>query len=169
MDLYLIIVIIMLALAVSGLVVGVANDAVNFLNSALGSKAAPRYVIMTVASVLRGRDEVIIWNRRVDKSVVYKAITIVFLGFTLIFGASFIMSARMPQSTFLDIIFECTSAFATVGLTVGVTAEADVISKLILILLMYLGRVGPISFALSLSSAGGSRKEIIPEGKIVVG
>ena len=51
MDLYLIIVIIMLALAVSGLVVGVANDAVNFLNSALGSKAAPRYIIMTVASV----------------------------------------------------------------------------------------------------------------------
>lgn len=51
MDLYLVIVIIMLVLAVSGLVVGVANDAVNFLNSALGSKAAPRYVIMTVASV----------------------------------------------------------------------------------------------------------------------
>ncbi|MDD3108748.1 MAG: inorganic phosphate transporter, partial [Alistipes sp.] len=51
MDLYLVIVIIMLILAVSGLVVGVANDAVNFLNSALGSKAAPRYVIMTVASI----------------------------------------------------------------------------------------------------------------------
>ena len=51
MDLYLVIVIIMLALAVSGLIVGVANDAVNFLNSALGSKVAPRYVIMTVASV----------------------------------------------------------------------------------------------------------------------
>lgn len=51
MDLYLVIVIIMLALAVSGLIVGVANDAVNFLNSALGSRVAPRYVIMTVASV----------------------------------------------------------------------------------------------------------------------
>ena len=51
MDLYLIIVIIMLALAVLSLIVGVANDAVNFLNSALGSKVAPRYVIMTVASV----------------------------------------------------------------------------------------------------------------------
>ena len=51
MSLFLIILIVMLALAVSGLVVGVANDAVNFLNSALGSKAAPRYVIMTVASV----------------------------------------------------------------------------------------------------------------------
>ena len=51
MDLYLAIVVIMLVLAVAGLVVGVSNDAVNFLNSALGSKAAPRYVIMTVASV----------------------------------------------------------------------------------------------------------------------
>ncbi|MBQ4279655.1 MAG: inorganic phosphate transporter [Rikenellaceae bacterium] len=50
-SIFTIIVIILLALAVSGLVVGVANDAVNFLNSALGSKAAPRYVILTVASV----------------------------------------------------------------------------------------------------------------------
>lgn len=51
MDMYLIIVVIMMILAVMSLVVGVANDAVNFLNSALGSKAAPRYVIMIVASV----------------------------------------------------------------------------------------------------------------------
>ena len=50
-SIFTIIVIILLALAVSGLVVGVANDAVNFLNSALGSKAAPRYVILIVASV----------------------------------------------------------------------------------------------------------------------
>lgn len=50
-SIFTIIVVILMALAISGLVVGVANDAVNFLNSALGSKAAPRYVIMTVASV----------------------------------------------------------------------------------------------------------------------
>lgn len=50
-SMYMIIVGIMMTLAITGLVVGVANDAVNFLNSALGSKVAPRYVIMTVASV----------------------------------------------------------------------------------------------------------------------
>lgn len=50
-NIYIIIVVILMALAVSDLIVGVSNDAVNFLNSALGSKAAPRYVIMTVASV----------------------------------------------------------------------------------------------------------------------
>ena len=46
-SMYMIIVGIMMTLAITGLVVGVANDAVNFLNSALGSKVAPRYVIMT--------------------------------------------------------------------------------------------------------------------------
>ncbi len=51
MDMYLIVIGVMMVLAVLGLVVGVANDAVNFLNSALGSKVAPRYVIMIVASV----------------------------------------------------------------------------------------------------------------------
>ena len=50
-SIFTIILVILMALAVSGLMVGVANDAVNFLNSALGSKVAPRYVIMTVASV----------------------------------------------------------------------------------------------------------------------
>lgn len=50
-SIYLVVVVILLALAVSDLVVGVSNDAVNFLNSAIGSKAAPRYVIMTVASI----------------------------------------------------------------------------------------------------------------------
>ena len=50
-SMYLIIVGIMMVLAIASLVVSVANDAVNFLNSALGSKVAPRYVIMTVASV----------------------------------------------------------------------------------------------------------------------
>ncbi len=126
-------------------------------------------LIMTVASVLRGREEVVLWNRRVDKSVVYKAVTIVTLGVGLIVAASFTLSALMPACSFLDIIFECTSAFATVGLSVGVTGQAGLLPKLILILLMFLGRVGPISFALSLTTTPGSRKEIIPEGKIVVG
>lgn len=50
-NFYLVLVVILFALAISDLIVGVSNDAVNFLNSAIGSKAAPRYIIMIVASV----------------------------------------------------------------------------------------------------------------------
>lgn len=49
-NIYLVVLVILMALAISALIVGVSNDAVNFLNSALGSKAAPRYVILLVAS-----------------------------------------------------------------------------------------------------------------------
>ena len=73
-----------------------------------------------------------------DKSVVYKAITIVACAGMLVMTASFILSFLLPQCDFLDIIFECTSAFATVGLSSGVTGQADTLSKLILALLMYL-------------------------------
>lgn len=51
MELYLFVVVILFGLAISDLIVGVSNDAVNFLNSAVGSKVAPRYVIMTIASI----------------------------------------------------------------------------------------------------------------------
>ena len=48
-EFYIILVVVLFALAISDLIVGVSNDAVNFLNSAIGSKAAPRYVIMIIA------------------------------------------------------------------------------------------------------------------------
>lgn len=110
------------------------------------------------------------WNRRVDKSVVYKAVTIVVCAAALVLVASFIISFLLPQCAFLDIIFECTSAFATVGLSSGVTGEADTISKLILALLMYLGRVGPVSFcAVPGSREAAAARRSCREGKIVVG
>ena len=128
-------------------------------------------LIMTVVSVLQDRSEVVIWGRRVDKNVVYKAVTIVVLGLTLVISTSLIVSALLPPViSFLDVIFEVISAFATVGVSAGVTGQLGTVSKLLFILLMYLGRVGPVSFALSLASGEGKgKKEVMPEGKIVVG
>ena len=126
-------------------------------------------VMMTVVSVLKNREDVIIWNRRVDKSVVYKALSIMVIGLTLVFGVSFAISVLQPAFSFLDITFEVTSAFATVGCTIGLSSVADNISKLLLISLMYLGRVGPVSFGISFAGGSGARKEIIPDGQIAVG
>ena len=70
----------------------------------------------------------------------------------------------------LDALFEAVSAFATVGLSVGPTANADTISKLVMIFTMLFGRVGPVAFALSLSIKGTTdRKKVLPEGRIWVG
>ena len=75
----------------------------------------------------------------------------------------------MPVSG-IDAVFESVSAFATVGLSVGVTGIANSISRLLLILLMYVGRLGPVSFFLALAArAYENRHQVLPEGKIQIG
>ena len=70
----------------------------------------------------------------------------------------------------LDALFESVSAFGTVGLTAGITQELTVVSKIALIITMFIGRVGPISLLLALTMHHNSRLEtILPEGKIIVG
>ena len=71
----------------------------------------------------------------------------------------------------INALFESVSAFSTVGLTTGVTAVSNEISRIVLILTMFLGRVGPISLALSITANMSTKNKslVIPEGKIIVG
>lgn len=130
-------------------------------------------ILMTVVSVVRGREETVIFRRKVDKGAVYKSLAVV----TLALGAVFIttggilMTMRgVPDFSPMNALFESVSAFATVGLSVGVTGVARPLAKALLIFSMYLGRLGPVTFFLSLAyRGGGSRREVLPEGKIVIG
>jgi trk system potassium uptake protein TrkH len=128
-------------------------------------------LLMTVYSVMRGRTDTIIRNRRVHKMVVYKSLSVFFLAAFLVLISTGVILATESSGSQIDALFESTSAFATVGLSVGVSAEAHVLSKIVLIMTMFLGRVGPVSFALSISMAAGSRerKQVMPEAKIWVG
>ena len=70
----------------------------------------------------------------------------------------------------VDAVFEAVSAFATVGVSSGVTAVSSKFAQVVLILSMFIGRVGPVSFGMSLAAQKGvSRKLIAPEGKLIVG
>jgi len=69
----------------------------------------------------------------------------------------------------IDALFESVSAFGTVGLSSGVTALANQASRYVLILTMFIGRVGPVSLALSLAMANENKNKVMPEAKIMVG
>ncbi|WP_312645000.1 TrkH family potassium uptake protein [Hydrogenoanaerobacterium sp.] len=130
-------------------------------------------VIMTVLSVIKGSEDTVIMKRKVAKNTVYKSLTIIVLAAFLVIIAGGVMYFTIPESTLetgIDAMFEAVSAFATVGLSSGVTAVANIPSKMVLILTMFTGRVGPISFVLSLAVRGGINKnQIMPDGKIMVG
>ncbi|MBQ4101207.1 MAG: Trk family potassium uptake protein, partial [Oscillospiraceae bacterium] len=127
-------------------------------------------LLMTVVCTMRGRDDTIIMKRRVDKRVVYKALSIITIGFAIVIITTGAVLFTVSGANETDALFESTSAFATVGVSVGLSASAGFIGKIFLILAMFLGRVGPVSVALSLSMNGNKNKgEIIPEAKILVG
>ena len=85
-------------------------------------------------------------------------------------GIIYFSTGHAESISTVDAMFESVSAFATVGLSVGVSAAANHISRIALILTMFLGRVGPVSLALSLAMRPGKKKnQVMPEAKILVG
>ncbi len=131
-------------------------------------------IVMTVVCVLKDREDTIIMRHKVGHKAAYKAMAIfsvavllVSLFATVIYFSQIDLTGPLGG---LDAAFEQVSAFATVGLSVGVTAAANPLTRILLIITMFLGRVGPVSLALSLAmQKGQSRKEVIPDGKILVG
>ncbi|MEG2597216.1 MAG: potassium transporter TrkG, partial [Oscillospiraceae bacterium] len=128
-------------------------------------------LLMTVVSIIRGRTETTIMKRRVDKMVVYKSLAVASLAGVLIAITTGTLILTNDSPTGINALFETVSAFGTVGLSVGVSGTAGLLSKIMLIFTMFLGRCGPVAFALSISLRNGARatKQIVPEGKIWVG
>ena len=127
-------------------------------------------LIMTVASVVRGKNDTVIFGRRVDSRVVAKSLAVAILGLLIVLAGTIILVLERPDCGGVNATFEAVSAFATTGLSTGVTAGAGVIGKITLVLMMYVGRVGPVCFILALNRGDDEKRgEILPEGRIMVG
>jgi trk system potassium uptake protein TrkH len=87
------------------------------------------------------------FKRKMPSEVIYKAFMLAFLSVVLICFDSFFISILEPQYSFTQILFEVVSAFGTVGLSTGITPDLSVLSKTIIILTMFIGRLGPLTIA----------------------
>ena len=126
-------------------------------------------IIFTLIAVLKGRNDVEIYKKKLSQSTVYKAIAIFFLGLTIVVIGVVILSINEIGATFEEIVYEVLSAFGTVGLTMGITPGLQSISKVTLILIMYMGRVGPLTVMLALSNKQEKINIKYPEGKLLIG
>jgi trk system potassium uptake protein TrkH len=119
-------------------------------------------------ALIRGREDVEIFERSLPKAVIYKAFALVFIAAGLVIFVTMILSIS-ERAPFLNILFEVVSAFGTVGLTTGITPELTAIGKLWIILTMFAGRVGPITIALALALRQRKAMVRYPEGKVIIG
>ena len=147
-----------------------------FIGGASGSAAGGIKIntlgimLAAIVCVIRGKEETILFKRRIPNHTVLKAFSIVLLALVLVFLLTFLVQILQPGATLINAFFDSVSTLGTVGLTTGVVNNLGGFGKVLVILCMFTGRIGPISFALALTPRiKHTDHTIYPEGKFVVG
>lgn len=104
-------------------------------------------MLLMIYHTYKGNSEVVVWNRRIKKRIIIRSFSLVVISLSIAFTGLFFLSI-IEQAPFIDLVFEVFSAFATVGLSAGVTSTLSMLSKMIIIVLMYIGRIGPITMVI---------------------
>lgn len=126
-------------------------------------------LLSTAVSVFRHREHTHFFGRRLDEDTVRNAVTI-FMMYLVLFLTGGLAISRVEGLGLLECLFETSSAVATVGLTLGLTPQLGLLSRIILIFLMYIGRVGGLT--LIFAALSGNRKgntARLPQEKLTVG
>ena len=128
-------------------------------------------LILTIRSVAQGRDDCVIGGYHIESKTVYRALTIIVIGAVAAFGSAVVVYYNTAETvSVIDCIFESCSAFGTVGLSVGVTGQLNTGAKLLYMACMFMGRVGPVSLAISLTAKpDDNKRKVLPVGHINVG
>jgi len=125
-------------------------------------------LILWVVAMFRGKKEVSLFNRRIPLSNIREATILVTLASAMIFVFGYALMLTQDFS-FDDILFETVSAFGTVGLSRGITPDLSSAGKLLITLLMYLGRIGPLTLVYALGTRKHQAHIVFAEEKIPIG
>lgn len=130
-------------------------------------------LFITVKGFLCGKDDIEIFERTITSNAIRKSIVIFFIAIFIVITGTLALSITNPQFTLLECGFEVISAYATVGLSIAGSPALNSIGKVIIITLMFLGRVGSLTIFTAILSANLLKKEKgtikRPKGRIIVG
>lgn len=126
-------------------------------------------MVLAVISIVKGRKDTEVFHRKISEDYVKKGMAVVMISLSMLIVSTIALSMT-ENAEFMTIIYETVSAIATVGLSKNLTPYLSVAGKLIIIITMYIGRIGPISMALFFNAKHEKRKAgSLPEEKIIVG
>lgn len=130
-----------------------------------------RLLLSSTAAALQGRDEIICYKRRIPMGLVIKAIGVAVGSLLVVITATTLitLSDQGQEFNFIRIFFEAVSAFATVGLSTGITASLSLPSKVVLITTMYVGRVGILILITAFRGHPEPKAIRYPEENLLVG
>lgn len=126
-------------------------------------------LFICVISTLKNKKDMEIFGRRISAEDIQKATAIFFINASEIFISILIITFAQPELAFSDILFECTSALGTVGMTAGITPNLETIPKIVILLMMYIGRITSLIFAFTLFFKNKPNSTQKPKGNLLIG
>ncbi|MDD3306796.1 MAG: TrkH family potassium uptake protein [Acetobacterium sp.] len=131
-------------------------------------------IIMTVASVLYGKKDVVAFKRSILGPAIRRAISVLVIAFAIVILMIFVLLCTEPEASFEAVVFEVISAFGTVGLSTGLTPHLSIGGKIAISITMFVGRLGPLTVAYAISRSEKRARENVgnfklPEGNIMIG
>ncbi|UOE76188.1 TrkH family potassium uptake protein [Parageobacillus thermoglucosidasius] len=122
-----------------------------------------------VWSQIRGKEDVVFFKKRIIYDTIYKSLTVTISGLFIVIFVTMLLTITEQGKDFLMILFEATSAFGTVGLSMGLTPELSPFGKVIIMFTMFAGRVGPLTIAYAVTLHRKPDPFRYPKGKIMIG
>ncbi|WP_281889330.1 TrkH family potassium uptake protein [Paenibacillus sp. YYML68] len=125
-------------------------------------------LVGAIIAMVRGKEDIVFFHNRLGKDRLLKAITITMIALFVVIFVTMVLSTTEDRH-FLMILFEVTSAFGTVGLSMGLTPMLSDVGKVMIALTMFIGRLGPLTLAYALGPKAEKELYRYPEGKITIG
>ncbi|MET1029391.1 TrkH family potassium uptake protein [Domibacillus tundrae] len=126
-------------------------------------------LVGAMLSQIKGKEDVVFFKRRIDHKMIYKSLTVILISLFVVIIVTMILTVTEPGKGFLMILFEATSAFATTGLSMGLTPDLSPVGKFIIIMTMFVGRLGPLTLAIALTLNRRPDSFRYAEEKIMIG
>ncbi len=125
-------------------------------------------LFLSTRAVIKGDEDVVVFRKTIPDEVIHRALALVSISMALILIVSLVLTLT-EDANFIDILFESTSAFATVGVSRDLSPNLSSIGKVLISTTMYMGRVGPLTMALAFASKRKGTNYKYSEGNILVG
>lgn len=126
-------------------------------------------IFLGIRSTLRGDREISVSKRCIPDALFHRAIAVASIAIAIWLSGSIIISAWQPELAIEDVLLECASAMGTVGLSAFGSASLNAFPRMLLVLTMYIGRIGPLSVALMLSKRQKHSQLQYPRSKLMIG
>ncbi len=126
-------------------------------------------LFQSIKATFRGLSTVSLFRRKISTDVVVKVTTLTFVSLGIVNIFTLLMMMVESKQTLLALAFEVTSAFGTVGLSLGITPYLSSLGKMIISIVMFIGRIGPLTMLLALAAKEKSSKTEYPDARIMIG